>query len=120
MNVVEVFNRRDKMVLKQCFIIIVAFSFSSATTCTYGNAYVYNARRDETGEFTAKFCRSGIIDTVVIANTTEGFSCHAKSSCIGENFGLYTPRTGISISSAATSEIFQYCDWLKNPRLFCL
>ena len=115
MNVVEVVNRRDKMVLNQCFIIIVAFSFSSATTCTDANGYVYSASKDENGEFTASFCRSGVIDTVVISNTTAVYSCNALSSCIGENFGLYTPRTGISISSAATSEIFQYCDWLNAP-----
>ena len=89
---------------------------SSATVCTDVNGYVYAASTDANLKFTASFCRSGINDTVIIESTSAFCSCNIGSSCIGENSESYAPRTAISISvSNTTSEIFQYCDWLKLP-----
>ena len=91
------------MVLKQCFIIIVAFSLSSAAACTDANGYLYSAITDANHKFTASFCRSGTNDTAIIESTSTVCNCDPGSSCMGENFELYRPGTGISISNTATS-----------------
>ena len=102
------------MMLLQCFVIILAFNFSSVTGCQ-DNGYI-ESKSFENGLFLASFCNGNAFDNIAISDSVKVGECNAGSTCQGENENSYDPNYSISISSVENKVIFQYCDGPSNPK----